>query len=318
MKPLAILGAVVVAGWTAAAARTGAQTIREIALTFDDLPASRMQQPVETIEGFTQGLLATLQRHKAPAIGFVNEGKLRPDGQLDDRLVRILRQWRAAGMELGNHTYGHLDLHEVPLAEVEADVLRGEVVIRQLLAESNQQPRFFRHPYLHTGRSIAIRQSFETFLRAHAYRVAPVSIDNSDYVFAAAYDLAAATADRKKIAAEYVGYMSRVVTFYEGQAQALLGRDIRQILLVHASALNGAAFDAFATDLESRGYRFITLERALEDPAYTLKDEFVGSAGISWIQRWAITEHKPTTMFKGEPEVPAWVTRAAAGDSNRF
>ena len=316
MKTLRILALVALAGWTASATRTTAQTIREMAFTFDDLPASRIQQPVEGIERFTRDLLATLQRHKAPAIGFVNEGKLRPNGQLDDRLVGVLRQWRAAGMELGNHTYGHLDLHQVPLADVEADVLRGEAVIRELLAESHQQPRFFRHPYLHTGRSIEIRHSFEAFLKAHTYRVAPVSIDNSDYVFAAAYDMAG-EGDRRKIAAEYVEYMSKVVTFYEGQARMLLGRDLRQILLVHASALNGAAFDAFVTHLESRGYRFITLERALDDPAYALKDDFVGPGGISWIHRWAITQHKPTSMFKGEPEVPEWIARASGG-SNRF
>jgi peptidoglycan/xylan/chitin deacetylase (PgdA/CDA1 family) len=309
VKTIRILALVVVAGWTASVSRPSAQTMREIAFTFDDLPASRMQ-PVESIERFTRDLLDTLQRHKAPAIGFVNEGKLRPNGQLDDRLVGVLRQWRAAGMELGNHTYGHLDLHQIALADVEADVLRGEVVTRQLLAERHQEPRFFRHPYLHTGRSIEIRQSFETFLKTHGYRVAPVSIDNSDYVFAAAYD-AAGEADRKKIAAEYVEYMKRVVTFYEGQATMLLGRDLKQVLLVHASALNGAAFDALATHLESRGYRFIALDRALEDPAYALKDDFVGPGGISWIHRWAITQHKPATMFKGDPTVPEWIARAA-------
>jgi peptidoglycan/xylan/chitin deacetylase (PgdA/CDA1 family) len=165
VKTIAVFTLVFVAGWTASTERTGAQTVREIALTFDDLPASRMQQPVESIERLTRDLLATLQRHKAPAIGFVNEGKLRPKGQLDDRLVAVLRQWRGAGMELGNHTYGHLDLHQVPLASVEADVLRGESVTRQLMAGSQQRPRFFRHPYLHTGRSIEIRQSFEAFLK---------------------------------------------------------------------------------------------------------------------------------------------------------
>ena len=84
---------------------------------------------------------------------------------------------------------------------------------------------------------------------------------------------------------------------------------VGQILLVHASALNGAAFDAFARHLESRGYRFITLERALDDPAYALPDDYVAAGGISWIHRWAITQHKPTSMFTGEPEVPDWIAK---------
>jgi len=308
MKTFRVVAAAILAALTAAAVGPAAQASREIALTFDDLPASRMQQPIERIDRFTRDLLETLQRHKAPAIGFVNEGKLRSDGRLDDRRVSTLRHWRAAGMELGNHTYGHLDLNTVPLAEIEADVLRGEAVTRELMADTDRPVRFFRHPYLHTGRSLEIRRSFEAFLKEHGYRVAPVSIDNSDYVFAAAYDEAGED-ERKKIATEYVEYMKRVVAYYEGQSQALFGREIRQILLVHASALNAAAFDVLATHLVSRGYRFITLARALEDPAYASQDNYVAAGGISWIHRWAITKKKPTSMFKGEPEVPDWIAQ---------
>jgi len=308
MKTFRVVAAAILAALTATAAGPAAQPSREIALTFDDLPASRMQQPIERIDRFTRELLEVLQRHKAAAIGFVNEGKLRSDGQLDDRRVLILRHWRLAGMELGNHTYGHLDLNTVPLAEVEADVLRGEAVTRKLMADTDRPVRFFRHPYLHTGRSLEIRRSFEAFLKEHGYRVAPVSIDNSDYVFAAAYDEAGED-ERKKIATEYVEYMKRVVAYYEGQSQALFGREIRQILLVHASALNAAAFDVLATHLESRGYRFITLAHALEDPAYASPDDYVAAGGISWIHRWAITQKKPTSMFKGEPEVPDWIAQ---------
>ena len=66
--------------------------------------------------------------------------------------------------------------------------------------------------------------------------------------------------------------MEAVVAYYEQQSVAIVGREIAQTLLLHASALNAATFDALAAKLEARGYRFVSLGEALKDPAY-------GSAG---------------------------------------
>jgi hypothetical protein len=49
----------------------------------------------------------------------------------------------------------------------------------------------------------------------------------------------------------------------------------------------------------------------LQDPAYQSTDEYVGSGGITWLHRWALTQGKRGEFFKGEPEVPAWVEQAA-------
>jgi len=53
-----------------------------------------------------------------------------------------------------------------------------------------------------------------------------------------------------------------------------------------------------------RGYSFVTLDRALADPAYQLPDEYVGRGGFSWIHRWSMTK-----KMKGqaEPDPPKWV-----------
>jgi len=86
-------------------------------------------------------------------------------------------------------------------------------------------------------------------------------------VFASAYEGALKAGDAvtaKRISTEYDGYIERYVAFYEQQSTALLGREIRQVLLLHASALNAAAFDSIAENLEARGYKFVALDRALE------------------------------------------------------
>jgi peptidoglycan/xylan/chitin deacetylase (PgdA/CDA1 family) len=308
---------IVLAAFVLVGAQAPDTVTRELAITVDDLPGvSAENQSIEHLQRLTSGILAAFARHRVPAIGFVNEGKLDRDGTPDPMRVALLRQWSEAGLELGNHTYSHLDLHVAPLADVEADVRRGEPVTRDLMTKAGKRLRYFRHPFLHTGRNAETRRSFEAFLTERGYTVAPVTVDNADYIFAAAYDRRTAagdTAQVERIFETYIDYMSRVVEFYEQQSHAILSRPMRQILLVHANALNARALPIWLPMLEKRGYRFVPLERALEDPAYaTSRDEYFGPSGITWLHRWAITAGKRGAFFAGEPEVPDWVQRAAS------
>ena len=248
-----------------------------MAVTIDDLPtASVLPQSPEWAEQVTRDLLSSLRRHAVPAIGFVNENKLYRDGALDDRRVALLQRWIDDGLELGNHGFAHLDLHAVSAEQFTADIERGEPVTIGLLKKAGRQPRFFRHPFLHTGRSADARARVQSFLDRKRLRVAPVSVDNYDYVFAAAFDRLAGAGDEAaaaRLTAAYVDYMMSMVGYYEDQAQRIVGRDIRHVLLLHANALNARAFDDLARRIAARGYRFIPLERALEDPAYASADE---------------------------------------------
>ncbi len=286
-----------------------------MAITFDDLPTTSVAaQDDERRETLTDRLLGAIAQQQVPAIGFVNENKLFDNGRPVPRRVALLQRWLAAGLELGNHTYAHTDLHHVPLAEFEQDVLEGEAITRPLLAKAGLAPRYFRHPYLHTGRDLATKRRLEHFLQDHGYRVAPVTIDNYDYLYAAAYDRALERGDSSAagtIAESYLDYMLRVVEYYESQSQALFGREISQILLLHANWLNATHLDRLAEALRARGYSFITLDSALADPAYLSPDEYVGPAGITWLHRWALTSGKRGSFFAGEPEVPEVIQAAA-------
>jgi peptidoglycan/xylan/chitin deacetylase (PgdA/CDA1 family) len=289
---------------------------REMAITVDDLPGvSAEDRSLAHLERVTKGILDAFTQHKVPAIGFVNENKLELEGAPDPARIALLRQWVTAGFELGNHTYSHPDLHLVALEAFTADVVRGELVTRELMKTADKPLRYFRHPFLHTGRSAETRRALDAFLAGRGYRVAPVTIDNADYIFARAYDQRVAAGDAAeadRVLITYIDYMTRVVEYYEQQSQALLGRPMRHILLTHANALNARAFPRWLPMLERRGYRFISLDRALEDEAYTTqRDEFFGPSGITWLHRWAITDGKRGAFFAGEPEVPAWVQHAS-------
>jgi peptidoglycan/xylan/chitin deacetylase (PgdA/CDA1 family) len=292
----------------AAALAPRAQPARQLAVTFDDLPAiAQGDRSVATYERITDRLLRTLAEHRVPAIGFVNEEKLLTDGQVDPRRVATLRRWVDAGLELGNHGYSHRDLHNVPVDEWIADVARGDSVTRLVMQAAGRQPRFFRHPFLRAGRTLGDRRRVEAFLAEDGYRVAPVTIDNGDYLFAAAYDRAPDDETRRRVADEYVRYMEAVTAYYEQQSTALFGREIRQVLLLHANNINADHFGRLAEMYLRRGYAFISLQEALQDPAYASPDTYTGPAGITWIHRWALTQGKRGAFFAGEPPIPDWV-----------
>jgi hypothetical protein len=149
----------------------------------------------------------------------------------------------------------------------------------------------------------------ESWLADHGYRVAPVTIDNSEWAFARAYASAKDPAAKRKIGAEYLDYMMRVVAYYEKQSDLLFGRQIPQVLLVHANALNAEYFDDLADRIAARGYRWITLGDAVADEAYRSPDEFHGSGGITWLHRWALTRGGKELIVPDEPTVPEWVEK---------
>ena len=189
-------------------------------------------------------------------------------------------------------------------------MLDGEVVTRPLLESVGRSPRYFRHPYLHTGTSLATRDALQRFLAEHGYRVAPVTIDNQEWIYARAYDHALYREDAElagRIAGDYVAYMDSIFGYYEAQSRALLGYELPQILLLHANRLNADSLDELVAMMRRRGYAFTTLDEALEDPAYALPDEYEGTSGITWLHRWALTQGKRGEFFAGEPDVEPYI-----------
>ena len=292
-------------------------TQRTIAITIDDLPVVSTRRDLKNRQEITRKLLGHIKKAKIPAIGFVNENKLYVGERRDEAQIDLLRMWTDAGLELGNHTYSHRSLNTIPLAEYQSDLLNGESITRELLAKKKRELRFFRHPYLQTGRSMDVKAQFDAFLKQHGYTIAPVSIDNADYIFSAAYDKAFDKGDlesMKKVGEAYMPYMEAKVEYWERQSMRLLGREISQTLLMHANFINSDYLDDLAAMLKRRGYHLVPLEEALKDGAYRLPDTYVGPAGISWLHRWA-REKGREFIVSDEPKVPEFVLKLSGFES---
>lgn len=286
---------------------------RQIAVTIDDLPVVSTRSDIENRRTITRNLLKHIKKAKVPAIGFVNENKLYTKDKRDEQQVDLLRMWLDAGLELGNHTFSHLSLHDNSLEKYQAEILQGEIITKELLQAKSMQMRYFRHPYLWTGLSMEIKADLGKFLSKHNYTIAPVTIDNADYIFAQAYDRAFDKGDKtlmKKIGAAHVSYMEAKLGYWERQSVKLFNREIKQVLLLHANFINSDYFDDLAKMMKKRGYRFITLESALKDEAYKLPDNYIKRSGISWLHRWALDKGKEY-LIPDEPRVPEFVMKAS-------
>ena len=289
---------------------------KEIAVTFDDLPLNiaRLVSDGE-MDSIVSRLVKNVANEQIPVVAFVNENKLEVNHVRDSARVATLKRWLDSGVELGNHTYSHKSANVTPFNEYEEDILKGERTVTEL---TGARPRWFRHPFLIVGRTIGKRDSIETFLHQRCYRVAPVTIDNGEWIFSQAFDHAFTKGDTVKmheIAKRYIKYMQTKVRYWEGQSQKLFGRNIRQILLIHSNRINSFYFSTLCAVIRAEGYNFISLDKAVQDPAYQTPDTYTGDWGVSWLDHWAITQKKPKDFFADEPRVPKDIMDYAGVDS---
>lgn len=283
---------------------SGLAANREVAITIDDLPRGGDGGPrtLAAVRVMTEQLLKPFRDEKIPVIGFVNEGRAVDFGSAGMR--QILDLWLDSGADLGNHGYGHLNINEVSLADYTADILKGEPILRAALAAHGKTLTFYRHPFLFLGSTMEIKQGMQAFLDAHGYRVAPVTLDDADYEFARLYTRPEL---KDRVRREYVPYMESIVVFFEQRSVEVVGREFPQTLLIHASQLNADEMPRLLAMFRKRGYTFVSLEEALQDPAYKLPERFAGRGGVSWIHRWAQAKGMP---WRSEPDPPEWVRKS--------
>lgn len=279
-------------------------TAGRVALTFDDLPVFGKFVTAADGADVTDKLLVGMARHHWKATGFVNEIQL--DAADRPQRISLLRRWLDAGMDLGNHTYSHVSLSTTPVDAYIADVVRGETVTAPLLAARGMRERWFRYPYLETGTTKATRSIFQAWLKGHGYRVAPVTMENSDWQFSAPYDDAVERGDVRRAAAiqrSYLDFTRRIVVWYRRAGRTLFAREPAFVFLLHASRLNAASMDGLAAILHEKRLRVVSLDNVMRDPAYRTPDGYVGPDGNEWLERWATTLHRDLP-FKSIPKVP--------------
>lgn len=249
-----------------------------IAITFDDLPGVGALREGETRLEMNHRLLKNLKERGVVATGFVNCARIQGNDE-------ILKAWLDAGMELGNHTSNHLDINAVDIDEWIEDVHTCDEILRQISVDS---VLFFRYPMLHRGDTIEKRDKGYKALVESGYSIAPVSVDNFDFILSRAYSKAIVNNDidgQQKIASAYIKHIIDAIMHYQDVARDVCTRGIDHVLLLHVNTLAADHVGKLLDALSVKGFRFISLYEALQDPVYSRKDVYVGRKGLSWLYR---------------------------------
>ena len=186
------------------------------------------------------------------------------------------------------------------------------MIVPLLLNYRGIKERYYRYPYNDTGNTAEKKNSFLAFLAADGYAPAPMTYENYDWMYASLYDDALARKDvasAERVKQEYLAESQRNIAFIEKLSEMDFHRQISQIADLHVTQMNADLLDELLTLFERNGYKFISMQEALADPAYKTDDQFVGSDGISWLLRWQPALGMPID-YKDDSEPPTWVQDA--------
>ncbi len=288
---------------------------KKICITIDDLPAVTYGSKIPGVENeIASKLIQTFKEFKIPACGYVVEGKLYHNGQLDAAKVGVLEMWLENGYDLGNHTFSHFDYNKVDDSLFFKDILKGQSITKPLMQKYGKVLKFFRHPYLHTGMDAVKSKSLQDFLSQNNYIQAPVTIDNDDYLFAKAYYNAFKKNNNllmKEIGEEYVKYMELKLLYFEQKSEEVFNRKITQTLLIHSNQLNADYLDELAKMYEKNGYTFISQAETVNDSAYKTPINTYSKRGLSWIFRWGLSIGKGKSIMNHDIETPQSIIELA-------
>lgn len=239
---------------------------QQIAFTWDDLPAHSALPPGETRVEIGRKLIAAMKEaHLPPVYGFLN-GILTEEEPLS---TPMLKDWREAGLQLGNHTWSHMNLNQHSLAEWEADTLRNEALLKSYMGSDDWH--WLRYPNLAEGDTLQKREDARKFLAEHGYKIAGVTMSFGDYLYNGPYARCVAKNDAASVAqleASYLAAADATIDYTRSMSKALYGRDIPYVLLMHVGALDARMLPRLLKLYRDKGFSFISLQDAEKDPFY--------------------------------------------------
>jgi len=251
---------------------------KQIAITFDELPAARSFGEVDR-EAINYLILTALKKYEVKATGFVVADQI---GDSYD----ILGQWLNDGHSLGNLTLSGQDYNRLGPEQFIRDIRKGDEALESMLSGFGQKMRYFRYPYLHYGDTQERRRQAGLFLDAQGYVVCPATVVPEDYL----YNLQLTKLGKKPDSVKYENLMNEYINHVldELERQERLGKDImdrpiKQILLLRTNRLNAVYLDELLGALKSMGYEFVTLDSALRDKVYQIPEAYYGMKGLGYL-----------------------------------
>jgi peptidoglycan/xylan/chitin deacetylase (PgdA/CDA1 family) len=140
---------------------------------------------------------------------------------------------------------------------------------------------WFRYPYLHEGGTLEKRRAVRAWLSEHGYRAAEVNMDFGDYLWNDPYARCMVKHDDasiRKLHDSYLATADEYIGVFRKLSQMAYGREVKYILLMHIGAFDAKMLPELLELYRKRGFTFISLQEAEQDPIYK-DDPDVASVG---------------------------------------
>lgn len=252
---------------------------KQIAITFDELPAVQAFEEVHP-DAINYLILEALKKYQIKATGFVVGSRI--EGNLD-----ILGRWLEAAHRLGSMTLDNEDLHNMTPDQFKKQIVEGANELEPMLEGFGQDNRYFRFPFLHYGTSKKIKQSMRDFLGSHRQITAHATVVPEDFTYNNVLAGLGKIPDSTRLLRlrdEYFNHILDLVDRQEQLAEQLVGRAVRQILLLKANRLNAIFLDELLAAFQEQGYSFVTLDYALRDEIYVRQENYTGARGVGYLE----------------------------------
>jgi peptidoglycan/xylan/chitin deacetylase (PgdA/CDA1 family) len=238
-----------------------------------------------------------LDRHGVKAAGF-------PIGKFidADRSPRVLKAWSDEGHLLGNHSFSHNYYGGADPDGEMADILRCEA----LLWAYPGFRRLFRFPYLAEGKTAAGRDALRVLLRKHGYRIAPVTIDTSDWYIDNRLTerlKAEPHADVAPYRRYWLDHLWDRAIYYDGLAREVFSHSLEHTLLLHHRLATALFLDDALAMFRDRGWRLVDASAALATPDLNRSyDTLPSGQSLMWAAAKAAGRYDKRLRFPGEDD----------------
>jgi hypothetical protein len=106
-----------------------------------------------------------------------------------------------------------------------------------------------------------------------------------------------------KVKAAYIAYTAAEIDWYTVLDKEVFGYEPLHVMLLRDSPPNADTIGEVLALFEERGYKFVSLDEALKDPAYSVPETFITKFGPMWVYRWA-REKQTKGDGRSEPDPP--------------
>ena len=263
---------------------------KKISLTFEYIPFMKPMGFFRARE-LSNMILRDLERESIQAAGFVVQSKVEDDLST----YVILDDWASRGHILGNQTWGAADYNEMEPQHFFEHIRDGQKHLRTIARAHPLNFRFLRFPYLHEGDTEKKKKRIRKDLYRGSYRIAHVSVKTAVNFFNRPFVRSQTEYPEKleTLKEKYLSHVMASLDYAEKQSQAVFGRNIPHVLQLHMGVATALMLKPLIEALKSRGYGFVSLVDALDDPAYSTLEDYVGPLGLTFIDRVAATKGLP-------------------------